>query len=445
VNGPRGLRRGDSAVGIFHKVEAASLLNLLTQYQSSLIDSDIEKISIANTLVADSCLENLKSMLLNNASVFQNDESGKSFIHALNELCKNHKTYLYWKKIKDAFHAGHLSQQRLETYQTAKESGIALPPSTPAQTIKPNLRMFKEYRSALKAEYHPHANAMIDHLDKISFTQLKILLKELANKLNQHVCEKQYNNVFIFHRGKIKSEYWILMLIYPFLNFKIADVIELGNDYDFSSDINQAIILKLQTRLHSKNSCLILIDDGTYSGNQCLDHILHIAFRLEQIRKNQPEYFNEATIELIFAFAYATQHASNLINQSLKLLSAHSLPIPCDLESLIQKVHLFFEKKILTTKEMNWGELQADYETSISAMLTSGSMQPDEVDRLTMVYTDWRTPDNLSSPAAFFKAAPPISLCLEEKKTELHTKQRHEHLLNDEQHIIPVNLQSPYK
>jgi hypothetical protein len=287
--------------------EDTKLLTLLNQYKLSLVDTDIENISIIDNLAFDPSLKNLKNTLLNKAIIFQKNEPGKEFIQALSELCNTHQTFIYWNKIKDSFHAGHLSQQFLDRYQSAKDIGIELPPSTPGQTIKPNLRMFKEYRSALKPEYHPHANAMIEHLDKISFSELKVLVKKLAHKLNQHVQEKQYSSVCIFYRGKKKSEYWLLQLIYPFLNFTPTELIEIYDDYDFSSDKNQATILKLQNALHSKNSCLLFIDDGTYSDTQCFDHLVHIAYRLNHIHQKQPEYFNESSIELVFAFTYATQ------------------------------------------------------------------------------------------------------------------------------------------
>jgi hypothetical protein len=136
-----------------------------------------------------------------------------------------------------------------------------------------------------------------------------------------------------------------------------------------------------------------------------------------------------------------SQYASNLINQFLEFINKHQI-IPCDIEHLIKKIHLFSEKRILTTTEMNWGELQADYETSLSVMLEGDAMDREKRDGRSMVYTDWRTPDNFSSPGAFFKATPPISLCLEEKKTELEAKRNK--WTDDKEHIIPIGLRAPY-
>jgi hypothetical protein len=424
------------------------LLNLLDQYNAFLIDSELENITIIMSIIDDltnnTSPENLKNMfvLLHDASIFPKDEPGKAFIQALETLYKQHKTFLYWKKIKDAFYAGHLSPELLEQYPLAQAIHIELPPPVPEQLIKPNLTMFKEYRSVLKPEYHPHANAMIDHLEKISFSQLKVFLKKLAQKLNQHMRDKQYDTVCLFHRGQYKSEYWVLKLIYPFLDFQISNVIEIYMEYDLSSKEDQAVILQLETSLQTKNSCLLLIDDGTYSGEQCGDHILHIAYRLEHIRQKQPEYFEQSTVELVFAFAYATQRASNLITQSLELLSYRRIPMLDDIKSVIKKVHLLSEKRIFTTKEMDWGNLQADYATVIAAIMDE-AMACNEVERLTMVYTDWKTPDRLSSPASFFKSIPPVSLCREDKKIKFERMQNQ--WKNEGEHIIPSNFMGPYK
>ena len=61
-----------------------------------------------------------------------------------------------------------------------------------------------------------------------------------------------------------------------------------------------------------------------------------------------------------------------------------------------------------------------------------------------MVYTDWRTPDNLSSTGYFFRALPPPSLCIEAKQAEMETKRLAENYI-DSTYIIPINLQAPYR
>ena len=421
-----------------YKIKLRALLN---QYQLSLVDADAEKIELIAQLITDGSLDNLKRMLHQPAIVFLDNEAGHILIQELSKLCKQHQTFIYWNQIKHAVRAGHVSEERLETYQTAKEIGIDLPPKVPQHSIKPNLRMFDKYRSLLKPAYHQHADAMVEHLDKISFGKLKILLKNLAHKLNQHVQDKQYTNVYFLYRGKDKSEYWALQLMYPFLNFKSHDVIEIPPGMDLSSDKNEAIYLNLRKALHAKNSCLILVDDGTYSGTQCFDHVMNTAYRLEQLYQEQPELFEGASIDMVFVFAYATQRAMDLIHNALELINHHQI-IPCDVRKLIKNVHLFHEKRVLSVKEMNWGELQADYATCISSMLDD-SKEADRRDNLTMVYTDWRTPDGFSSPAPFFEGVPPVALCQEEKKAELEAEKKKWH--PDDERVIPTSFPCPYR
>jgi hypothetical protein len=416
---------------------------LLNQYKLSLVDvdPDPEKIQLITQLIADDSLDNLKKMLHHQAIIFLDNEEGCTLIQELSKLCKQHQTFIYWNKVKNAVRVGHASEEQLETYQTAKEIGIDLPPKPPQQSIKPNLRMFGKYRSSLKSVYHQHADAMVEHLDKVSFSQLKVLLKNLAHKLNQHVQDKQYKHVYFLYRGKDKSEYWALQLMYPFLNFKSHDVIEIPPGMDLSSDKNEVIYSKLQEALHAKKSCLVLVDDGTYSGTQCADHVINTAYRLEQLHQKNPDLFDGASIDMVFAFAYATQRAMGLINQALELINQHPI-IPCDVRKLINNVYVFREKRVLSVKEMNWGDVQADYETCISSMLDD-SQEADRRDNLTMVYTDWRTPDGFSSPASFFESVPPIALCREEKKAGLEAEKKKWRL--DNERMIPTSFPCPYK
>lgn len=425
----------------------ANIQTLIMQYRTSLLDdSDAEKKAILDALLSEPSLENVKRMTAEASSLFLDSNLGNQFLSALTELNRKHQTYLYWGKVKNVIYAGHLSERSLErvleTYQSAKGIGIDLPPQAPMQSIKPNLKMFKEYRSTLKPEFHAHANAVLKNLDKISFPQLKSLLKNLAGQLNQHIEANDYQSIYFLCRGKQKSEHWILQLIYPFLNFRANGVIEIPEGTDLSSSKNQDVTLKLGEALRSKDSCLILIDDGTYSGCQCGDHIVNIALRLDDMYKSKPGDFNETSIELIFAFAYVTQQAMGLINNSLNLINEHSL-LSCDIHNLIKRTHLFYEKKILSIKEINWGELQADYQATISTMLADSDTLERRENSLTTVYTDWRTPDGFSSSERFFKGVPPTLLCREEKKSEQALRQ-HKYI-NDDERIIPTNFRSPYK
>jgi hypothetical protein len=413
----------------------------LNQYKLSLVDADVEKQALIAQLLVDGRLDNLKLMLHHKSDIFLDNEVGHVFIQALNNLCKQHQTFIYWNKVKNSVRAGHVSEEQFEIYQTAKEIGIDLPPEVPQKSIKPNLRMFDKYRSSLKPAYHQHAEAMLGHLDKISFSELKVLFKKIAYKLNQHVQEKQYKNVYFLYRGKDKSEYWALQLMYPFLKFKAHDVIEIPPGMDLSSDKNEAIYSRLQEALHAKNSCLVLVDDGTYSGTQCADHVINTAYRLEQLYQKKSESFHDASIDMVFAFAYATQRAMGLINQALELINQHQI-VSCDVRKLINNVYVFREKSVLSVKEMNWGDVQADYETCISSMLDD-LKEADSRDNLTMVYTDWRTPDGLSSPASFFEASPPIALCQEGKKAELEAEKKK--WRPDNERMIPTSFPCPYK
>lgn len=419
-------------------------MEIVSQYKLSLLDSDTDKKTIIEQIINDPSLTNLQTIIQNHSAAFLDNEMGIEFIQSLKETSKKYQAYLRWEKIKCAYRAGHFFENRIEKYQMAQNLGINMPPRVPCQSIKPNLKAFQDYRSSLKPEYHAHANAMMGHLNKISFQQLKILLKNLADKLNQHIFSQQYDKVYLFYRGEKKSEYWILKLIFPFLNFNVADIIEVSNDYEFVDEKNQNTILKLTEAVNTPKSCLMLIDDGSYSGAQCSDHVMHLLYRLAHIHQTLPTDAFKGSLELVFAFTYTTNHALKNMSNILEILTLHrdKLPIKInqDLHNLIQKIYLFSEKTILTVKETNWDELSADY-ASIITRLVRGD-KADE-DTLTLVYTDWRTPDGLSSSQLFFKAQPPISFCPTEIHATLEVKQNQ--LIKDDERIIPENLMCPYK
>lgn len=61
-----------------------------------------------------------------------------------------------------------------------------------------------------------------------------------------------------------------------------------------------------------------------------------------------------------------------------------------------------------------------------------------------LIYTDWRTPDNLSSIERFFKGVPPIQFCKKEIISILELK-RKRFIKTESDEIIPTQLRGPYK
>ncbi len=116
--------------------------------------------------------------------------------------------------------------------------------------------------------------------------------------------------IYFFIRGRDKSEYWILQLLFPFLNIEVQKLIE---------------SVPFQMNIWKKNGrssfvphkpCLILVDDGTYSGTQCADHICTIIDDLINLNKLYPELFVTPKLEIVFGFAYATHQALSLLQIS---------------------------------------------------------------------------------------------------------------------------------
>lgn len=417
---------------------------LLKTYQLSLTHSQLtlssQLISVFDEMMNHPSLSTLTKIIEQHQALFLTEETGYAFIQELKNLCKGHQTYLYWKKIKNTLYAGHFKHLGIEKYAKAQALGVYLPPGIPSSSIKPRLSVFKAYRDALKSEYQDHADAIITHLDKISWRELKSLVRKLAAQLNQFVIEKKYQQIYFFHRGQAKSEYWILQLIFPFLNFEVQGVIEISNNFNCLDDENQNALEKLKNAL-SSNTGLLFVDDGSYSGTQCIDHIHHVLLRLEHLLKIVPKLFHDASIELVFGFAYTTSHATALIDNALTLLLEHQL-ITSEILPFFKGVHLFTEKTILSLQEIDWGTLKTDYEIIIAKMVQD-EKNPRPLDRLTMVYTDWRTPDGFSSITSFFKGAPPITLCLDEYK-EVLLEKKSQHEFYSENQLIPLSFEAPY-
>lgn len=338
----------------------------------------------------------------------------------------------HWQIIRNAMGAGHLREATLQNYNKAQLLGITLPPPVPKQNIKPNLHAFRTYRENLHPRNRVYADAIMSHLDKVSFHQLKQYLQQLAAAINEHCQKYAYDAIYLFIRGREKSEYWILQLLFPFLNFEIRALLEIGRESSMK-------MMKTWPEILSANHpCLILVDDGTYSGTQCADHICSIIEDLIHIKKDYPTLFIHPKLEIVFGFAYATLQAITLIANILNKINEKQF-FTEDSRLFIRNIHQFYIKQALTHNEIEWKEFQKDYQAVLLPMLVENIMH-----ETTLIYTDWRTPDNLSSITRFFKAEPPIQFCTTNIIRLIELKRKGYHTTRFEE-IIPTQLTGPYK
>lgn len=338
----------------------------------------------------------------------------------------------HWQTIRNALRAGHLREDTLQNYDKAQGLGIELPPPVPQQSIKPNLLAFKNYRDHLHPSNQHYANAIMSHLDKVSFPQLKLYLQQLANRINEHCQSQNYDAIYFFIRGRDKSEYWILQLLFPLLNIEVQGLMEMNSLSNEHLEEEWKIILR------ATKPCLILVDDGTYSGTQCADHVFTIIDDLINLNKLYPGLLMTPKLEIVFGFAYATTQALMLINNILELINQKQF-FDVNVHRFIYQIHSFYIKKVLTHSEIDWGELQKNYPSVILHLLVDNPTY-----QTTLIYTDWRTPDNVSSIERFFKGVPPIQFCKKEIIPIMELK-RKRFIKTEAEEIIPTQLRGPYK